>query len=132
MKLGIIDAVGVGCSYEHGTSEVFLWSSAQVGGVPVEALPRHRGETREDVRPVLEKAVRDANIAIIEGNDASQHGIGIASIRIAEMIFADERAAIPIESFQKKFGVTLSLSNTVDRSGIHEVLEPELSEDECR
>ena len=93
---------------------------------------KHGGETLEDMRPVLEKAVRDANIAIIEGNDASQHEVGIASIRIAEMIFADERAAIPIESFQKKFGVTLSLSNTVGRSGVHEVLEPELSEDVCR
>ena len=122
-----VDAQVIG---EHGTSEVFLWSSAQVGGVAVEALLRHRGEKLEDARPLLEKAVRYANITIIEGNNASQYGIGIASARIAEMIFADERAAIPIGSFQKRFGVTLSLPSIVGRNGVLDVLEPELSEEE--
>ena len=96
----------------------------------VEALLRHRGEKLEDARPLLEKAVRYANITIIEGNNASQYGIGIASARIAEMIFADERAAIPIGSFQKRFGVTLSLPSIVGRNGVLDVLEPELSEEE--
>jgi L-lactate dehydrogenase len=122
-----VDAQVIG---EHGTSEVFLWSSAQIGGVPVGALLGHRGEKLTDMRPLLEKAVRYANITIIEGNNASQYGIGVASARIAEMILADERAAIPIGSFQKKFGVTLSLPSVVGRTGVLEILEPELSEDE--
>ena len=113
---------------EHGTSEVFLWSSAQVGGVPVEGLFKQRGERLEDVRPFLEKAVRYANITIIEGNNASQYGIGIVAVRIAEMVITDERGVIPIGSFHKKFGVTLSLPSVVGRSGVIKVLEPELSE----
>src|SRR5262252_3002951 len=53
---------------DHGTSEVFLWSSARVAGVPVTQLLAKRGEKLEEVRAQLEKDVRYANIAIIEGH----------------------------------------------------------------
>jgi L-lactate dehydrogenase len=122
-----VDAQVIG---DHGTSQVFLWSSARVGGVPVAALLKARGEKLADVRAALEKEVRYANITIIEGHDASQYGIGIVSARIAEMVLRDERAAIPIGSFQERFGVTLSLPSVVGRDGVTEVLEPELSDEE--
>jgi len=127
-----VDPAGVEAQVigDHGTSQVFLWSSARIGGVPVEALLKQRGETLKDVREQLEKDVRYANITIIEGHDASQFGIGIISARIAEMILRDERAVIPIGSLQKEFGVTLSLPSVVGRGGVIEVLQPELSDEE--
>src|SRR4051794_518783 len=115
---------------DHGTSQVFLWSSARVGGVPLAALLRARGEQIGDLRRALEREVRYANITIIEGHDASQYGIGIVSARIAEMVLNDERAVIPIGSYQSKFGVTLSLPSIVGRAGVIEVLEPEMSDEE--
>jgi L-lactate dehydrogenase len=115
---------------DHGTSQVFLWSSARVGGVPVADLLKARGETLDDLRAQVEKEVRYANITIIEGHDASQYGIGIVSARIAEMILRDERAVIPVGSYQDKFGVTLSLPSVVGRAGVVEVLEPALSNTE--
>jgi L-lactate dehydrogenase len=115
---------------DHGTSQVFLWSTARVGGVPLQALLKARGEKLHDLRKTVEEQVRYANITIIEGHDASQYGIGIVSARIAEVVLRNERAVIPIGSFQKQFGVTLSLPSIVGRSGVEAVLEPELSEDE--
>ncbi len=115
---------------DHGTAQVFLWSSARVGGVPIAEILKTRGESLKDLRERLEKEVRYANITIIEGHNASQYGIGIVSVRIAEMVLRDERAVIPIGSFQKKFGVTLSLPSIVGRGGIINVLEPELSDEE--
>lgn len=115
---------------DHGTAQVFLWSSARVGGVPVAALLKKRGENLQALRENVEKEVRYANISIIEGHNASQYGIGIVSIRIAEMVLNDERAVIPIGSYQKKFGVTLSLPSVVGRSGVIDILEPELSDEE--
>ena len=115
---------------DHGTSQVFLWSSARVGGVPVAALLEEHGEKLGNLRTKVEKDVRYANITIIEGHDASQYGIGIVSARIAEMVLSDERAVIPIGSFQKQFGVTLSLPSLVGRSGVRQVLKPDLSEEE--
>jgi L-lactate dehydrogenase len=115
---------------DHGTSQVFLWSSARIGGVPLATLLTKRGERLDDLRRKLEQEVRYANITIIEGHDASQYGIGIVSVRIAEMIVNDERAVVPIGSYQTRFGVTLSLPSVVGRGGVLEVLEPEMSDEE--
>jgi len=115
---------------DHGTAQVFLWSSARVGGVPIAALLQKRGEMLADLREKVEKEVRYANITIIEGHNASQYGIGIVTVRIAEMVCNDERAVIPIGSFQKEFGVTLSLPSVIGRGGLIEVLEPDMSEEE--
>jgi len=115
---------------EHGTSQVFLWSLARVGGVPLATLLRDRGEQASPLRDKLEKEVRYANITITEGHEASQYGIGIVSARIAEMVLNDERAVIPIGSFQQRFGVTLSLPTVVGRTGALEVILPEMSQEE--
>jgi L-lactate dehydrogenase len=117
---------------DHGTSQVFMWSGARIAGVPASKLIERRGESPSDFRQELEQALRYANISIIEGNEASQFGIGIVSARIAEMVMRDERAAIPIGSFNKEFGVTLSLPSVVRSRGVIEILEPELtSEERC-
>ena len=107
--------------------QVFLWSAARIGGVPIAALLKKRDETVEGLREKVEKDVRYANITIIEGHDASQYGIGIVSARIAEMILRDEHAVMPIGSLQKDFGVTLSLPSVIGRGGVIEVLQPEMS-----
>jgi L-lactate dehydrogenase len=122
-----VDANVIG---DHGTSQVFLWSSARIAGVPVTALLQARGEKLDEVRTQLEKDVRYANITIIEGHDASQYGIGIVSARIAEMVLRDERAAIPIGSYQRGLGVTLSLPSIIGRDGVVAVLQPELTAEE--
>jgi L-lactate dehydrogenase len=115
---------------EHGTSQVFLWSSVRIGGEPLVALLAKRGEKLKDVSTKLEQDVRYANIAIIEGHDASQYGIGIVSARIAEIVLRDERSVAPVGSLQKDFGVTLSLPSVIGRDGVIEVLHPELSDEE--
>jgi L-lactate dehydrogenase len=118
-----VDAQVIG---DHGTAQVFLWSSARIAGVPVTALLEERGEKLDEVRTRLESEVRYANITIIEGHDASQYGIGIVSARIAEMVLRDERAAIAIGSYHQAFGVTLSLPTVVGRIGVVAVLQPDL------
>jgi L-lactate dehydrogenase len=111
---------------EHGASEVFLWSSARVGGRKVLDL---FGESPapQTVREELESEVRYANITVIEGIGASQYGIGMVSARLTEMILRDEGAVIPIGCYNPTFGVTLSLPSVVGREGVRRVLEPEMS-----
>lgn len=118
---------------EHGTSEVFVWSSAHIAGVPIRALlSRQPGKDKDFDRFCrdVEEEVRYANISIIEGIGASQHGIGMVSARIAEIILRDERVAIPIGCYSPEYGVTLSLPSIVGREGVLQTLEPELSEEE--
>src|SRR5208282_6105235 len=115
---------------EHGTSQVFLWSSVRIAGVFVTALLKERNEKLDDLRTKLESDVRYANITIIEGLGASQFGIGIVSARIAEMVLRDECAAIPVGSYQRSLDVTLSLPSVVGRVGVVAVLQPDLTPEE--
>lgn len=119
-----IDALVVG---EHGTSQVFLWSPAQVAGMPLWRALAAAGHGEEEIRVEIEREVRYANIRIIEGIGASQYGIGMVCARIAEMVLRDERSVIPIGSYNAKYGVTLSLPSVVGRGGVERLLEPVMS-----
>jgi L-lactate dehydrogenase len=115
---------------EHGTSEVFVWSSARVAGVPVLDALQHEDRNRAELQQRIEQEVRYANITIIEGIGASQYGIGMVAGRLAEVVLRDERAVIPIGSYNRTYGVTLSLPSVVGREGVVQILEPDLSEEE--
>jgi L-lactate dehydrogenase len=130
-KLGVdptsVEAMIIG---EHGTSEVFLWSTARVSGIPLPHALSRTGGSYEECRNQVAREVRSANITIIEGNDASQYGIGMVSARIAEIILRDERAVLPIGVYNENFGVTLSLPTVLGRQGAVRVLEPEMTAEE--
>jgi L-lactate dehydrogenase len=117
---------------EHGTSQVFLWSSARVGGTPIAELLERSGQSLDEFRKNVEQDVRFANITIIEGTGASQLGIGMVTARIAESILRDEHAVIPIGSYNPKYGATISLPSVLGRQGITQILEPEMSGDELQ
>jgi L-lactate dehydrogenase len=126
---GSVDALIVG---EHGTSEVFLWSSARVGGSAVVESLAQAGQQADEFRRTVEHDVRYANITIIEGNRASQFGIGMVSARIAEAVLRDERVVLPVGSYHREFGVTLSVPSVLGRGGVVQTLAPEMSEEEGR
>ncbi|HEY6433639.1 MAG TPA: NAD(P)-binding domain-containing protein [Acetobacteraceae bacterium] len=113
---------------EHGTSAVFLWSGVRVGGVTLDKID---GGGEAAMRGEIEKTVRAANITIIEGIGASQLGIGVLCARLAEMVARDERAVVPVGSFNENYGVTLSLPSVVGREGVLRVFEPAMTEKEA-
>lgn len=124
---GCVDANVAG---EHGTSSVFLWSSARIGGMPVAAVLAKQNIDFAEFRKAIEEDVRYANITIIEGSGASQYGIGMVAGRVAEVILRDELAVIPVGSHNPRYGITLSLPSIVGKQGVKEVLWPDMSADE--
>ncbi len=123
-----VDALVIG---EHGTSQVYVWSSAQIGGAAVLDRVEANGGNRDDFRTEVEDAVRFANIDIIEGTGASQHGIGIVTARIVEAMVRDEGLVAPVGTvFKPRFNVTLSLPSVIGRQGVSKVLPPALSAEE--
>ena len=108
-----------------------MWSSATIGGRPIrECLPQSSSQSWDEFRRDIEQQVRFANIAIIEGIGASQHGIGMASARIVEIILRDARTVIPIGAYQPRYGVTLSLPSILGRDGVVQIFEPAMTAEE--
>jgi L-lactate dehydrogenase len=119
---------------EHGTSEVMLWSSLRVGGAPLSDALGTNGRRRSasELRERVERAVRFANITIIEGNGASQFGIGVACARVTEAILRDERVLYPVAAYRESLGVTIALPTVVGSRGAVNELEPSMSDVERR
>ena len=115
---------------EHGTSQVFIWSSARIGGMPIAAALAETARDESALREEVERDVRYANIAIIEGTGASQLGIGMVAPRIAHAIMEDEKLVVPVGSYQARYGVTLSLPSVLGRDGVSRVLIPDMNEEE--
>jgi L-lactate dehydrogenase len=115
---------------EHGTSEVLLWSSATVGGIPALELLGNNGQSLDAVRKDIEEGIRYANITIIEGTGASQYGIGAVSARLVEAVLRDERAVLPVAAYHPDFDVTLSLVSVLGAGGVVQMHQPRMSPQE--
>jgi L-lactate dehydrogenase len=116
---------------EHGTSEVLLWSSAEVGGIPaLDLLGDDGGQPLDAVRADIEKSIRYANITIIEGTGASQYGIGAVCARLVEAVLRDERAVLPVAAYNPDFDVTLSLVSVLGAGGVAQMYQPRMTPEE--
>ena len=115
---------------EHGTSEVLLWSSASVSGIPVLDLLRDGDQPLDELREQIENDIRYANITIIEGTGASQYGIGAVSARLAEAVLRDEGAVLPVAAYSPAYDVTLSLVSVLGAGGVQRMYEPAMTAEE--
>ncbi|MDD4367568.1 MAG: L-lactate dehydrogenase [Oscillospiraceae bacterium] len=120
---------------EHGDSELAVWSSANVSGVPLEHFSKLRGDT-ETPRELehLYEDVRDSADAIIRKKGASYYGIALAVRRITECIIRDEHSILPVSSLVPGIyglqDLCLSLPTVVGAEGIEQVLDIELNQEE--
>jgi len=115
---------------EHGTSQVLLWSSANVAGVPVLDILSRAGGQADQVREQIESEIRYANINIIEGIGASQYGIGAVVGRLAEAVLRDEQALFTVAAHDPDRQVTLSLWSALGAEGASRTYLPAMSEEE--
>jgi L-lactate dehydrogenase len=120
---------------EHGDSEVLAWSSATIGGMPLEMFGAARGLTlNEAERQRIDEATRKAAYAIIEGKGATYYGVGAAIARLVEVILNDRRSILtvcaPIEEIEGVKDVTLSLPRIVGAEGVLETFRPPLTDPE--
>ncbi len=109
---------------EHGDSEVPLWSSATIGGVPLTEWHDQDGRVVMDtaMRDQVSHEVRDSAYKIIEGKGATNFAIGIAGARIVEAVLGDQNRVLPVSTLIDYPGVgevCMSLPAVVGRGGIH-------------
>jgi L-lactate dehydrogenase len=122
---------------EHGDSELLVWSSAKVGGVPLFDFAAQKGRPiTGEIKSKIDDGVRRAAYRIIEGKQATYFGIGAGLARIVDAIRDDERIVLTLSTVTSGVkgldGVSLSLPRVLGSDGVEGTLQPSLSEDEER
>ncbi|MFB6250340.1 MAG: L-lactate dehydrogenase [Halobellus sp.] len=120
---------------EHGDSEVLVWSSANLGGVPVDTYCDQRGiGDVAGLEARIESEVREAAYEIIERKDRTNYGVARSVSAIVERILGDDDAILTVSTLvtgrHDIDGVYLSLPCVVNRGGVREVLGFDLAADE--
>jgi len=120
---------------EHGDSEVPLWSTATIGGVPVQDWASPGVSPLDaDARADIHERVVTAAYEIIAGKGATSLAIGLAVSRILEAVLHDEHRVLPVTSrldgVHGLSDVCLSMPTVIGRNGVESVLATPLSADE--
>ena len=120
---------------EHGDSEFPLWSTATVGGVPVQDFSMPGGSKLDtEGEDKIAREVVTAAERIIRGKGATNYAVGLAATRVIEAVVRDENGVLPVTSLlDGHFGladVCLSLPSVVNASGVAAVLDVPLSQRE--
>jgi len=120
---------------EHGDSEVLVWSSALVGGVPLSAFAAQRGYPLTDaIKARIDDDVRRAAYRIIAGKGATYYGIGAGLARMVRAIRDNERAVLTLSAPVAEFGtggdVCFSLPRVLGANGVEAMVQPSLSAEE--
>jgi L-lactate dehydrogenase len=117
---------------EHGDSEVAVWSSANIAGMPIDDFCSAHGidfspEDRDDIVAHVRSAAND----IIERKGATYYAVAAGLVRLAEAILRDQRTVLSVSSLVDDFygisDVCLSLPTIVGRNGVEQPLRIGLS-----
>lgn len=119
---------------EHGDSEIPIWSSASIGGVPLEQWERQTGDLQAAERDEIARQVVNSAYEIIEGKGATNYAVGLAGSRIIEAVLRSERRVFPVSTQLHDWhgidGVCMSVPVLVDGAGAHDPLDIPVSERE--
>ena len=108
---------------EHGDSEIAVWSTANVAGVPINKFCELRGHfNHQEAMQRIADDVKNAAYEIIERKKATYYGIAMAVKRICESIVRDEKSVLPVSNrMHGAFGIeniTLSMPAVVGKNGV--------------
>lgn len=120
---------------EHGDSEVAVWSSASVAGLPIDhPAAGERWHLSAQERQQVYEETRTAAYQIIQKKGATAYAIALALARICEAILRDQQSILPVSSLLEGYhgihGVCLGVPSIVGRHGVQELVEVPLTEAE--
>ncbi|EMI17953.1 L-lactate dehydrogenase [Rhodopirellula maiorica SM1] len=111
---------------EHGDSMVPIWSSAAVGGLPLDKFPGWNATMAND----LFTRTRGSGAEVIKRKGGAGFAVGIAIRDVFDAIALDRRCILPVSSVQRGcYGirdVALSVPTVVGRTGVINQLEIDL------
>ena len=120
---------------EHGDSEIAVFSSANVSGIPLNRFCEMRGHFEHEAatRRIAEE-VKNSAYEIIAKKHATYYGIAMSVKRICEAIVRDEKSILPISSMMHgEYGISdvaLSMPAIVGKDGVETRVPISISEEE--
>ena len=122
---------------EHGDSEIAVWSSANISGVPLDDFCEMRGQWNHDkIQENIAETVKRSAYEIIERKQATYYGVAMTIKRICEVIIRDEKSILPVSTMMHgEFGiddVALSMPSIVGADGFEVRVPISLNEEECK
>jgi len=108
---------------EHGDSELAVWSTANVAGVPINKFCELRGHfNHQAAMKQIADEVKNSAYEIISRKKATYYGIAMAVKRICEAIVRDEKSVLPVSNMMHgAYGIddiTLSMPAIVGKNGV--------------
>lgn len=121
---------------EHGDSEIAVFSSANVSGIPLDKFCEMRGHfEHKEAEEEIAMKVRNSAYDIIQRKHATYYGVAMAVKRICEVIVRDEHAILPVSiAMHGEYGiedVVMSMPCVVGSEGIEARVPIQLDEDEA-
>jgi L-lactate dehydrogenase len=111
---------------EHGDSMVPIWSSATVGGLPLEKYP---GASSGALQQIFQRA-RSSGAEMLKLKGGAGFAVGIAIRDVIESVLLDQRRLLPVSTVQNgAYGirdVALSVPTVVSRHGASQIVEIDL------
>lgn len=122
---------------EHGDSEIAVWSSANVSGIPLNNFCEMRGHfDHKNATEKIAQDVKNSAYEIISMKRATNYGIAMSVKRICEAIVRNEKSILPVSSVMHgEFGiedVSLSMPAIVGNHGIETLVPISLNEEETK
>lgn len=119
---------------EHGDSEVPIWSSTTIAGLSMDDFcsqcKKCSGQSKNDIF----QNVKNSAYEIIKRKGATYYAVALAVRRIVECILRNENSILTVSSLVTgQYGiddVCISLPTIVSSSGISQIFETRLSENE--
>ncbi len=120
---------------EHGDSEIAVFSSANVSGIPLNDFCEMRGHfNHEEATKRIAEDVKNSAYEIIAKKGATYYGIGMSVKRICQCVMRDEKSILPISAIlHNQYGIddiALSMPAIVGHEGLETHVPIRLNEDE--
>ena len=119
---------------EHGDTELPVWSHADIGGKPIAKMMKDQERYKNDDLENIFTNVRDAAYHIIQRKGATYYGIAMGLVRLSKAILHDENSILTVSAqLDGEYGhndIYIGVPAVVNRSGIREIVELALDEEE--
>ena len=120
---------------EHGDSQVPVWSSATIAGIPLADYCAQKGIDLEPTKAEMTDAVKFAGAKVISLKGATYLGVALNTAQLINTILGNENAILPVchvvtEEIFGESDIAISMPCIIDNNGIKDMLKVSVSAEE--